>query len=91
MSYINRTRRSIASGYEVTVCITKDECKVLLPFIEKEHRDIKAKYDKYNDIHNDGVATERDENLRMKYLERYECLNSLLIDIKELNSKLYRQ
>lgn len=32
MSYIDYTRRSPDHAHEITVCITKEECKVLLPF-----------------------------------------------------------
>ncbi len=84
MSYIDISRRSINSAHETTVCITKDECKILLPFIEKIHRDIKVKHDKYDDIRNGGEASEREINLLTKYAEKLERLDSLLCDIKEL-------
>ena len=81
MSYIDNTRRSFASPYEITVCITKEECKVLLPFFQKAYKEVSSKYEKYDDIHAGGEATERDENLRMKYLEQSEHLESVLLSI----------
>ena len=78
MSHIDGTRKSYSSPYEITVCMTKEECKILLPFFQK------AKYEKYNDIHNGGEATEREENLLMKYSEQLERLESVLSSIDEI-------
>ena len=39
---------------------------------------------KYNDIHNGGEATEREENLLMKYSEQLERLESVLSSIDEI-------
>ena len=66
--------------YEITVCMTKEECKILLPFFKS----VKSKYEKYNDIHNGGEATEREENLLMKYSEQLERLESILSSIDEI-------
>lgn len=54
MSYIDSTRKSYSSPYEITVCMTKEECKILLPFFQKAYKSVKSKYEKYNDIHNGG-------------------------------------
>lgn len=87
MSYIDITRRSLTSAYENTVCMTKDDRKILLPFIQKAYKEVKSKYDKYDDIHSGGEATERDVNLLMKYSERLERLGSLLYNIDDLVGK----
>ena len=84
MSYIDSTRRSYSSPYEITVCMTKEECKILLPFFQKAYKSVKSKYEKYNDIHNGGEATEREENLLMKYSEQLERLESVLSSIDEI-------
>ena len=78
MSHIDGTRKSYSSPYEITVCMTKEECKILLPFFQKAYKSVKSKYEKYNDIHNGGEATEREENLLMKYSEQLERLESVL-------------
>lgn len=54
MSHIDGTRKSYSSPYEITVCMTKEECKILLPFFQKAYKSVKSKYEKYNDIHNGG-------------------------------------
>lgn len=83
MSYIDNTRRSFTSPYEITVCMTKEECKILLPFFQKAYKNVKSKYEKYNDIHNGGEATEREENLLIKYSEQLERLESVLSSIDD--------
>ena len=40
--------------------------------------------DKYDDIHSGGEATNREENLRMKYLEQSEHLESVLSSIDDI-------
>lgn len=81
MSYIDNTRRSFTSSYEITVCMTQEECKILLPFFQKAYKEVSSKYEKYDDIHSGGEATEREENLRIKYLEQSERLESVLSSI----------
>lgn len=81
MSYIDYTRRSPDHAHEITVCITKEECKVLLPFFKNAHKRVKQKHDKYEDIHEGGEATEKQENMRMRYIDELEGLESILSDI----------
>lgn len=81
MSYIDYTRRSPDHAHEITVCITKEECKVLLPFFKNAHKRVKQKHDKYEDIHEGGEATEKQENMRMRYIDELEDLESILSDI----------
>lgn len=38
MSHIDGTRKSYSSPYEITVCMTKEECKILLPFFQKAYK-----------------------------------------------------
>jgi hypothetical protein len=64
--------------------LTKEECKILLPFFQKAYKSVKSKYEKYNDIHNGGEATEREENLLMKYSEQLERLESVLSSIDDI-------
>ena len=37
MSYIDNTRRNFSSPLEKTVCLTREECKILLPFFRKAY------------------------------------------------------
>lgn len=84
MSYIDYTRRSHNHAHETTVCITKEECKTLLPFLKSARKKVKQKHDKYEDIHESGEATEKQENMRMRYIDELEGLESILSDIDEI-------
>lgn len=84
MSYIDNTRRSFNSAYETTVCLTEEECKVLLPFFKKAYKAVKLKYDKYEDIHEGGEATERQETIRMRYVDELADLESILSNIDNI-------
>jgi len=84
MSYIDNTRISSAYPYELTVCINKKECKIMLPFFMKAYKSVKSKYEKYNDIHDGGDATEREDNLLIKYSEQLESLESVISAIDEI-------
>lgn len=84
MSYIDYTRKSLSSACEITVCMTKEECKILLPFFQKAYKEVKSKYEKYDNIHSGGEAINREENLRMKYLEQSEHLESVLSSINDI-------
>lgn len=59
-----------------------DNC--VFPFFQKAYKSVKSKYEKYNDIHNGGEATEREENLLMKYSEQLERPESILSSIDEI-------
>lgn len=52
--------------------------------ISDEQLEAISKYEKYNDIHNGGEATEREENLLMKYSEQLERLESVLSSIDDI-------
>lgn len=84
MSYIDYTRRSPNHAHETTVCLTEEECKTLLPFFKNAHKKVKQKHDKYEDIHQSGEATERQENMRTKYANELEGLESVLSAIDEI-------
>jgi len=84
MSYIDNTRISSAYPYEPTVCINIKECKIMLPFFMKAYKSVKSKYEKYNDIHDGGDATEREDNLLIKYSEQMQSLESIISAIDEI-------
>lgn len=84
MSYIDNTRRNIGSPFEQTVCLTQEECKILLPFFQRTHKELQTKYEKYMDIQEGGEATERQQNLLYKYEDEMKHLESVLSSIKEL-------
>lgn len=84
MSYIDYTKRNMSSPAELTVCLTASECQTLLPFFRKAYKSVQLKYELYEDIHNGGEATERQENLREKYSDQVNQLGCVLSSIDEI-------
>lgn len=84
MSYIDFTKRSKDDAGELTVCVTTEESKILIPLLRKALEKADKKVDKYNDIHLSGEATERQENLRLKYESERDCLLSILAHMESL-------
>lgn len=64
--------------------VTKEECKILLPFFQKIHKELQAKYEKYKDIQEGGEATERQQNLLFKYENEAEKIDNVLSSIKDI-------
>ena len=56
----------------------------MLPFFMKAYKSVKSKYEKYNDIHDGGDATEREDNLLIKYSEQMQSLESIISAIDEI-------
>lgn len=84
MSYLDYTRETLLAPTEVTVCLTAEECKLLQPMVKKAYKQAAAKFEKYQDIHESGEATERQVTLMIEYYDKKEALGSLLKSIKEL-------
>ncbi len=63
------------------MAFTQDEVKILVQILSgKVHADIKKKFEKYEDIHNSGEATERQEDLKMKYEEQLSLIEYFLLE-----------
>lgn len=84
MSYIDNTRRSNNDAFALTVCLTEEDCKTLLPYFRAAQRKVNVKLEKYQDIHNGGEATVRQENLLAKYEDESKALEYVLKDIETL-------
>ena len=84
MAYTGESRKDMQSRWQFTLCLTADECKLLLPLFEKRLKEAEKKFEKYNDIHQGGEATERQEDLMMKYEEEMETMQQVVCAAKEL-------
>lgn len=83
MSYIALSRRSLSDHWINTVCLTDYDGTVLLPYVQEMYDAEYKKWEKYNDIHEGGEATLRQENLRTIYSENVDILDLLLCNLKE--------
>ena len=84
MAYLDNTRAHSGREYELTLCLTADEVKILLPHFEKALKRSEAKYQKYKDIQDGGEATTAQQNALVKYGDEVAALESAVRAAKEL-------
>lgn len=74
MAYSGESRKNNTSPWELTLCLTPQDCKLLLPAFEKRLKEAEKKFEKYYDIHQGGEATEKQEDLLVKYEDEMETM-----------------
>ena len=84
MAYSGESRKNNTSPWEMTLCLTPQDCKLRLPAFEKRLKEAEKKFEKYYDIHQGGEATERQEDLLMKYEEEKIAMECVVASAKEL-------
>ena len=84
MAYLDNTRTGFGTSYRLTVCLTAEECELLIPLVANVlKREIK-RYEKYKDIHDIGEATVRQQNLLCKAENNVNSLEDILVKFEEL-------
>lgn len=84
MAYLDNTRANYGRPCELTLCLTADEVRLLIPHFYKALEKSKAKYLKYKDIQDGGEATTAQQNALIKYEEEVVALESAIRAAKEL-------
>lgn len=84
MAWLDNTRANGSRAHELTLCLTEDEVKLLLPLFNKALRRSEELYWKYKDIHEGGEATEAQENRLQKYEDEVNALKSVIGTAEEL-------
>ena len=84
MAYLDNTRAHSATHHKLTLCLTEDEVKILMPHFYKALKNCEAKYQKYKDIQDGGEATTAQQNALVKYEEEVAALESAIRAAKEL-------
>jgi len=84
MAYLDNTRDSISSPWRFTLCLTSEECKLLLPEFKSSLRRETRRYEKYKDIHESGDATEKQQNLLCDAENKVDCLIAVIYQCEEL-------
>lgn len=85
MAHLDNTRAYAGTAYELTLCLTMDEVKILLPAFERELRKAEKMYAKYKDIQEGGEATEAQQNKLMRYENEVNALESVVCQAHILN------
>ena len=84
MAYLDNTRANYGRACELTLCLTADEVKLLMPHFYKALKKSEAKYQKYKDIQDGGEATTAQQNALVKYEDEVAALESAIHAAKEL-------
>lgn len=84
MAYSALSRKGDAGPYDLTLCLTSEDCKLLLPAFEKRLKEAEKKFEKYNDIHQGGEATEKQKDLMVKYEDEMDTMRVVVHVAKEL-------
>jgi len=87
MAYLDYTRPDNATAHKMTLCLTEEECRILLPTVEKALKNAQKKYEKYKDIQEGGEATEKQQDKLCQYEDEYECLAATVHHIKRFAIK----
>lgn len=87
MAYLDYTRPDTTTAHKMTLCLTENECRLLLPAVQKALNNVEKKYEKYKDIQEGGESTERQQNKLFQYEEEYECLMAVLDNMKGFSSR----
>lgn len=91
MAYIDLTRGSLTSAHQNTLCLDKEECRVLLPFFKKALEGVVKKYNRYDDIHQSGESTEKQQTLLVEYSNQLERVSGVVEIIEDwLKPKITR-
>lgn len=84
MSYISLSRRTGSQYSENSVCLSDEDCRLILPYLKRIEKDLLIKYEKYRDIRDSGEATERQTDLLCDYNRKLDAIQSIISDSEEL-------
>lgn len=91
MAHIDYTRPDYTTPAKPSVCLTKEECELLLPVVKKAVKAAQKKYDKYKDIHEGGEATETQTDKLCQSEEVLETLKAVEHHMNFLLTHCYRK
>lgn len=87
MAYLDYTRPDSSTAHKMSLCLTEEECKLLLPTVEKALKNVEKKYEKYKDIQDGGEASEKQQDKLWQYESEYECLTAVLQQMKNFSAQ----
>ena len=84
MAHLDNTRPHSATHHELTLCLTEDEVKILLPLFKKALKSAEDGYWRYRDIQDGGEATIAQQNKLCEYEGKVNALKSVVEAAEEL-------
>lgn len=84
MAYPCITQPNRNSPFRLTLCLSKTECSMLLPYVKKAHRAARKEYSRVW-LNTQGRKTPMKQLYAMyKALDKYEDVNNLLYHVENL-------
>lgn len=84
MAFVGESRRNLQESWKNYVCLSKDEAQELLPLVDKLLQRTQKRWEYYNDIHESGEATSRQETARENLDEKIIRLESIKAAVNEI-------
>lgn len=84
MAHIEAVRIGRTCFWDSVLCLTMEECELLLPDMEAALKKSEKRYEKYRDIHEGGEATTRQQDLMVDAENKMNTLTSVVNTMKEL-------
>lgn len=84
MAYLDNTRANSARAYELTLCLTAKECRLLLPLMNRALKSAEKRREKYRDILEGGEATTRQQDCFFDADDKVDTLKSVIAESEEL-------
>lgn len=84
MSYISLSRRTGSQYFDNSVCLSVEDCRLILPYFKRIEKELSNKYEKYRDIRDSGEATEKQTDLLCDYSRKLEAIELIISNAEEL-------
>lgn len=84
MAHLDNTRPHSGVPHYLTVCLDVYECKLLLPEIKVALKREEKRWQKFKDIHESGMATEKQQDKMWDAEEKVNILNNVMNTVEEL-------
>lgn len=84
MSYISLSRRTGSQYFDNSVCLSGEDCRLILPYLKRIEKELSNKYEKYRDIRDSGEATEKQTDLLCDYGRKLEAIELIISNAEEL-------
>lgn len=89
MAYIDYTKKDRNTSAEQTLCLTSEECELLIPTLRKLLQKAVAKHEKYMDIQDSGEATTAQQNKLIQYKDERDTIKDILDKAETLQNINY--
>lgn len=87
MAHLDYSRPNPSTPVKLTLCLTFEECGLLLPTVSSAVKRANKMYTKYKDIQEGGEATEKQQDKYIQYEDELNTLAAVENLMKEVTRK----